>query len=199
MNETFRVERWFPSALIWISEVSDIDNVSIAEYIRELKIKNSGRVYSNIGGWQSDAIHPQLDCSDWGLPDCLIPLHDKLTNCIEQIATKYSFKQNLMITDYWFNVNTKGDRNIPHIHPSCVLSGVYYVKTDGTGELKFQRDQHQAWMWNTFTDSKHMDTSNHVAYKPVESRAIMFPAWVSHSVESHDSDEERISIAFNAE
>lgn len=198
MKESVRVETWFPSAVVWFSEFSDIDNDSIVEYIHDLKTKDSGRNYSNVGGWQSNAINPRIDCSDWDLPKCLVPLHEKLTNCIEQIVTSYSFKQNLTISDYWFNINKKGDRNIPHVHPCCVLSGVYYVKTNGTGTLRFQRDQHQAWLWNTFTEP-NLFTTNHVAYKPVESRAIFFPAWVQHSVDMHDSDEERISIAFNAE
>ena len=34
---------------------------------------------------------------------------------------------DLQISDYWWNINSKGDYNHPHDHRDSILSGVYYI------------------------------------------------------------------------
>ena len=87
-----------------------------------------------------------------------------------------------------------------HSHPNCFFSGVFYVKCPPNcgraifihpaREIKYTFSNDQVESFNEFNSSAH-------AVDPQENKMIMFPSWVDHYVEPNQSDEDRISIAFN--
>ena len=92
----------------------------------------------------------------------------------------------------WGNINYRGNWNNLHEHTGAFISGVYYVKVPkDSGHLAFrapraitvseQSGEHPKW----------------VNIEPNEGVLMLFPGYLEHMVKPNQSDESRISIAFN--
>jgi len=101
---------------------------------------------------------------------------------------------DLKMGSYWANVLGKGGWNAPHHHFPQHWSGAYYVSvgqvgTDGdlSGHIEFLNPSPWQTTWG----------SGNFAYGPREGLVMLFPASLLHLVHPHQSDEPRVSIAFN--
>jgi len=102
----------------------------------------------------------------------------------------------------WININGKGHYNTLHNHPGCIMSGIFWVKApENCGKLGFQNP-------HSFAESRLIESADvdvkkrlnyHYAFEfaPQEGILVMFPSHLMHLVEPNESDEDRISIAFN--
>ena len=134
---------------------------------------------------------------------------------------------NIYLTACWININKKGDFNVQHDHPGCHMSGVMYLKIpenkkdtkvsgvnsiDGYadaigdpvgGEIAFA-NHNSFGSWKElfyYTDEFKKKYSQFGAYyiEPKEGVMLFFPANLRHHVEPSKSDEDRISVSFNAD
>ena len=95
----------------------------------------------------------------------------------------------------WATVLQSGGRQLAHIHPSAVVSGVYYVavpeavaRGDTDGWIEFGRAP----------DLLHPPADTPVRrLQPEEGAMVLFPSWLYHRTFPFDSGERRISIAFD--
>jgi uncharacterized protein (TIGR02466 family) len=145
-----------------------------------------------IGGtWQTDPVlHERQEFAQF----------TKLVNQAARAALDFLTIQynRIEITGCWANINPLGGQNSPHMHPNNFLSGVYYVSLpDDAGQITFSDPRPQAQMimpkvkaWN-----KYMGNEIKLDTKP--GRFVMFPAWLTHSVQINRSEKHRISISFN--
>ena len=112
--------------------------------------------------------------------------------------------KKLKITDYtykanaWVNINQKGGYNSIHHHGEFHLSGVYYVKNpmqdNDNGKIEFINSRndyniHKVIGGNAFSTS--------IRVKPKEGFMIIFPSSLLHLVHPNNTNEDRISIAWN--
>lgn len=99
----------------------------------------------------------------------------------------------------WININGRGGFNSPHTHVGAHVSGTYYVRNP-VGE-------HERSGMIEFLDPRNDVTGSIFPGVPA-SRAtfrikatpgtlILFPSYLSHWVYPNDSDERRITLAFN--
>lgn len=97
----------------------------------------------------------------------------------------------------WVNLHDRAGFNFLHMHEASLLSGSFYLKVPtGSGALCF-RDPRPGVLHGIIKGSVangHAD----VHLKPSTGLLVLFPCWMEHYVEPHDSDEPRICIAFNA-
>jgi uncharacterized protein (TIGR02466 family) len=97
----------------------------------------------------------------------------------------------------WVNLHDRGGFNFLHMHEASLLSGSFYLKVPaGSGPLCF-RDPRPGVLHGNVKGSVpngHAD----VKLKPGAGLLVLFPCWMEHYVEPHESDEPRICIAFNA-
>jgi len=97
----------------------------------------------------------------------------------------------------WVNLHDRGGFNFLHMHDGSLLSGSFYLKVPaGSGALCF-RDPRPGVLHGSVKGSVpngHAD----VHLKPSTGLLVLFPWWMEHYVEPHESDEPRICIAFNA-
>lgn len=127
----------------------------------------------------------------------LIPYFDSATTGILNfLALEYSGYE---ITGCWANVRPVGSsQHQAHTHPNNYLSGVYYVDAHaGANVINFHDPRAQvniiAPKRTEFNEYNTRDV--HLTVKT--GSLVMFPAWLSHSVEPNTSDTDRISISFN--
>jgi uncharacterized protein (TIGR02466 family) len=186
-------ERLWWATPVWECPVEDIDNKSIAEYCYKVKNEKPGVNISNRGGWHSgELITP--------IPPALDQLFNDLTIFVNDVPQRYMGTSNLVLGNWWININGKYDYNESHDHQNSVLSGTYYVQVpeENMGDLVLHRGDNAEFFLTSKVERKQTMANAMTIPCPVkESMFYLFPSWVKHSVERNNTDSERISIAFN--
>jgi len=183
---------WFPTP-VWECPVSGIDNESIKQYCLETRRQNPGVTISNRGGWHSgELLFP--------IPQSLDDLFNDLTVFANDVCARYTGIKDLQLGNFWININGHHDYNLIHDHQNSILSGVYYVSVpkDNMGDLVLHRgDNMEFFMTSKVEREPTMTNALSVTKQSKESTLYLFPSWIKHHVERNESNEERISIAFN--
>jgi uncharacterized protein (TIGR02466 family) len=97
----------------------------------------------------------------------------------------------------WVNLHDRGGFNFLHMHEASLLSGSFYLKVPaGSGALCF-RDP-RAGVLHGRVKGSVPNGHGDVRLKPSAGLIVLFPSWMEHYVEPHETDEARICIAFNA-
>jgi len=177
---------------VWESMITGVDNQSIKEYAHKLRNKYPGAQISNRGGWHSKEL-------DTPLPESLDNLINDLTQFLNNYCAQWTGINDLMLGNWWININGKYNYNAEHDHQNAILSAVYYVEVlaDNTGDLKLHREDSSRYYLGAYTKNPTHFSSQSYTSKPTCGKLVVFPAWTKHSVEMNNSDTERISIAFN--
>lgn len=186
-------ERLWWATPVWDCPVEGIDNKSIADYCLKVRDEKPGVNISNRGGWHSgELITP--------IPPSLDQLFTELTSFVNDVPQRYTGTSNLILGNWWININGKHDYNFPHDHRNSVLSGTYYVSVpkENMGDLLLHRgDTAEFFLTSKVEREPTMANATTIPCPVKESMFYLFPSWVKHSVERNNTDEERISIAFN--
>ena len=172
-----------------------LDNDRIGKFCLEMKGKSSGRVVSNGGGWQSNNL-------DMATPE-LAELFAEVDKRLNEVHRSFEFDPSMrqVITEAWININQKGHFNYSHDHPGSLFSAVYYVKggaDKGALELKTPIVPHTYTISNEMVGNFNAFTGHAMVLPPVTGDLLIFPSWLLHRVNMSQSEEERISIAFNS-
>jgi uncharacterized protein (TIGR02466 family) len=185
---------------IWYFDIdpTQINFNKVKKEICKIKTFDKGRIASNYGGWQSNIIDIIKNTE---INNLMRKIEEASELCFKDIGARTTV--NKKITNYWININKKGDGNSPHIHPGCTLSGVVYVECEqDSGNITFYRDAAENYYYQELTWDQNNSVINpyqisHIYYQCIKYRVILFPSYLSHSVEANKSDKDRISIAFN--
>ena len=114
----------------------------------------------------------------------------------EYIREIYQSTQKLRVTQSWLNRMQTDREHLFHYHPNSVLSGVFYLKSDGTSPLILineRKDQFQLALdgpGNKYTHSSY-------EFGSTERMLLLFPSYVRHCVTRNTSKQDRISLSFN--
>lgn len=183
---------WFATP-VWECPVSGIDNQSIKQYCLETRRQKPGVTISNRGGWHSgELLFP--------IPKALEDLFNDLNVFVNDVCARYTGINNLEIGNFWININGHHDYNLLHDHQNSILSGVYYVSVprENMGDLVLHRGDNIEFFMNSKVQREQtMANALSVTKQAKESTFYLFPSWIKHHVERNESNEERISIAFN--
>jgi len=102
------------------------------------------------------------------------------------------------ITGCWVNMNPPGSPHPTHTHPNNLLSGVYYVQVpEKVDMISFQDPRAQRYIIDPAVRSQNQFNQLIHNVKVETGTLAMFPACLPHSVIPNESQEVRISIAFN--
>lgn len=136
------------------------------------------------------------------------PLLDEIDEILGHISrdSGYDPDHTLAVTSMWAIVNPPGSSNRSHIHPGCLWSGVYYLRTpENCGNIEFVDPRTQ----NLMTQAKYRPNEKRpksrwtkVNFTPKVGKVVVFPAWLYHSVnpnltEAEGDDADRVIISFN--
>jgi len=150
--------------------------------------------FSNVGGWQSQSNYNTYD--------------NILLSTVSETLMSY-FKNDVLdmtkeikYEGLWININRKGNHNATHNHPGCHIAGVFWINSPpGCGNLEMQ-SPHSFSMGTEmmmYTEDFQKKSSAYPVYMfpPTEGSILLFPACINHRVTLNQSDEDRISSAFN--
>jgi uncharacterized protein (TIGR02466 family) len=97
----------------------------------------------------------------------------------------------------WINIHDRGGFNFLHVHEGSLLSGSFYLKVPpGSGKFVF-RDPRPGVV-HGYVKGAVANGYSDIHLAPDAGLLALFPCWMEHYVEPHNSDEPRICIAFNA-
>jgi uncharacterized protein (TIGR02466 family) len=98
------------------------------------------------------------------------------------------------------DITNANHRHSSHIHPNCILSGIFYVRTPkDCGPIVFSDPRPAARVFEPDYFSMNDYNSGVCSIQPQAGEMIIWPSWLPHGVEVGNCalDEDRISIAFN--
>lgn len=171
----------------------DLSNDEILKNCYNLKNTTEGRIISNKGGWQSEDIVKNKSFENF---------FEKVTEKANSIKDLYKLKNEhmLFVDSAWVNINQKYDYNVLHNHGDNFFSGVYYANVpDNSGAIEFRHPSAAKAVisWSKFAYQLNGMNSDILNIEPKTGQIIIFPSWLDHEVNRNNSDEERVSIAFN--
>jgi len=183
-------EQFFPTTVY--GKDLQLDNNTLAQHIIQWSQQDQGVKKTNMNGWHST--------TDMHIKPEYKVLVDELYQMQHEIFQEEWLDRRPKLGNMWANINYSGGYNRPHVHPNCLFSGVYYVKTQPQcGELVVNdpRPGIQTMMPTRKPGQppKHLWREAHI--EPIQGRLIMFPAWLWHCVEPNQSNDMRISVSFN--
>lgn len=194
-RENYAPETWF-GVPVWSRAVIDHTalNAGLLEAVERLESETPSIHRSNVGGWHSTAdLHRHADFT---------PLRRIVERASLGCARHLGFdfdKADLVFQGMWANSNGPGDYNKSHIHPNAFLSGTYYVKVPPeSGNIEFYDPVRERAMY-AFPTKPEAVARKKIEYKCRNGLLLIFPSWLSHSVQANRSNDTRISIAFNIE
>ncbi len=185
-----------PLARFKVADHAALDAELLSEGAR-LRALDAGVQKSNRGGWHSDG-----------------DLFDNPAACIQKlravaVAAVFDLTRNVttkvdpetldMKISAWMNANPRGGFNAPHTHPGAHWSGVYYVSqpaaTEGTsGMIEFLDPRSDLPNWRIL-QAKAFRPKRKI--RPAAGEIVLFPSYLVHWVYPNETDEERVTIAFN--
>ena len=144
---------------------------------------------SNPGCWRSTALYEMK----W--------LYDEMKNLVmeanqnyferDSVFEYYVDKSNNLDYNIWTNVNEVGSKNILHTHTDDAWAGIYYVQSEGTGNLMFYNPANTLQQCNKFSPFIRK-----TGIIPKDGLLILWPGWVPHEVEENKSNQQRINLAW---
>ena len=101
----------------------------------------------------------------------------------------------------WININPKGGSNILHSHPNSHWSGVLYIQQPSevegfSGMIEFVNPNQEGRELAKILPKMGFD--NMIRIRPKTGQIVIFPSYLLHSVYPNNSDQDRITIAFNS-
>lgn len=187
----------------------------VSDIVTEFSTDPEGEDHSNMGGW-----HSKTDLET--KYNSFKKLKDLIDEGGNYYASVHGYREGIVCSDLWANINRKGNMNFPHHHGRSALTGVYYpVESISDDKLNFnyiELDQNpiKAGTWNSceggslvFQDPSygmktHLLKKNASAYNidfyhvyPTSSILLLFPTYLNHMVLPFEEDKTRISISFS--
>jgi uncharacterized protein (TIGR02466 family) len=154
--------------------------------MRAASPKPAGRTLRQ--GWNSEDMKV-LDQPDFA------PLGETISAACKSALSQMGIQRTFVLQS-WVNLHDRGGFNYLHVHEGSLLSGSFYLQVPtGSGDLVF-RDPRPGVVHSSVKGVTNGYTDVHL--RPSAGLLVLFPCWMEHYVEVHDSDSPRITIAFNA-
>lgn len=200
MTNTFKVTPLFGVPL-YQTNIGTLDK-SMREYIENIEFE---RMAADNGDYSINKYI--LDTLE------LAPLKAKIMKAVDNfIYTVLDVKRNMdfRMENSWVNRHYPGDYSGQHYHGNSLISGVYYIDTDGdTGAFICHKDKghYNLWTETVRVDFNYQDHADGAMLNffnadawglfPAKNDLILFPSMMTHSVEENKSEKVRYSLAFN--
>ena len=195
----------FPTPL-WRANIKEElakNNITMEDIVKEcldIEKKDKGRIVTNRGNnsYQSNNL-------DFSLENKKLKLY-KLMQTVDLLVQNIYmgiWQGDIILANAWLNINRKGAFNVPHIHDESVLSGCIYLKVpSNSGSLSIEKNYNEQFIYSNIGKVKKDNPQPHITatrmyIAPEEGEVIVFPSHIPHQVDPNESDEDRISIAFN--
>lgn len=106
--------------------------------------------------------------------------------------------ETIAITGCWASLYAPGAEHRAHAHPNNFLSAVYYVRTaPGADTINFHDPRSQTGIIRPPVTELTAVNTDQVVVRVTNGTLLVFPSYLSHSVDANASGETRVSVSFN--
>jgi uncharacterized protein (TIGR02466 family) len=96
----------------------------------------------------------------------------------------------------WFNIYRQNDYQEKHVHPNSIISAIYILKAPlNSSKIHFITPLNE--MFYVKYKQQHQQLVQKISCESIPGTLIVFPSYLPHSVERHESDDLRISLSYN--
>lgn len=96
----------------------------------------------------------------------------------------------------WFNVYEKNDFQETHVHPTSVISAIYILTCSVNGARIFFNSPINN-MYHVRKIIEKQEIAHQIICNSTPGTLIIFPSYLPHAVERHETDTVRISFSYN--
>jgi uncharacterized protein (TIGR02466 family) len=154
-------------------------------------IKNYPTYKQDLGNSTS---HSPYFLEEPGLENLNSEIKAHVDNYVKQIMR---VSHELYITNSWINVTQPGEQHIIHTHANSVLSGVLYISVNNSNPtISFNR-MTAPYLLHSMADEYNPFNSMEWNVDVADNNIVLFPSTCYHYVKRNESNNTRISIAFN--
>ncbi len=182
----------FPT-LVWTIQLRDDVREPIAVSVLGLlhSLRQGEPELKPVDAWQSGhALHRREELRT--LCDCV----DRAAASVLQFLR--IGEQAIEITGCWGNLYAPGAAHRMHNHPNNYLSAVYYVRVwPGADTINFHDPRSQAGIIRPPVTELTAANTDQVVARVKNGTLLVFPSYLSHSVDANASAETRVSVSFN--
>lgn len=173
-------------------------NTALLVEAARLREEDEGVSKSNKGGWHSKGNFFHNDAAPIKVLRAFAK--EAVIKATGKIAPKFDPEGFNLKLFGWMNANPPGGFNAPHTHPGAHWSGVYYVsqpevEEGSSGKIEFLDPRSDLPNWRMFGAAAFRSKKQ---LRPAVGEMVLFPSYLSHWVYPNETDEERITVAFNA-
>lgn len=195
LNKNLTIEQWYPNLIGYCDYLdhNKIEKILSGECLSlSKKIKKGGK------NWISNKTYNTFNTYSILKNEKFKKLNNWILNKVLEYSNALKYQNKLYCVDAWFNIYKKYDYQEFHDHGSSTLSAVYFLKSDAekSSKIYFKFNLNDNLMEPT-TDPSFNLTSPTVWYAPVPGRLLIFKSTLKHSVERHENNNIRISLAYN--
>jgi uncharacterized protein (TIGR02466 family) len=193
----------FPT-LIGRFQVSNTEEINrgLLKTILEREANSPSVDYANMGGWHSSG-----DLLEWGTPEIghlrqwiseSLSRMVQATGQLPEVVGRQAPPKGGFRISAWANVSRKGNYHRMHNHPGHAWSGCYYVTASNSNTIGGVLELYDPRFHTEMIDTPGSPYGQRVHVRPAQGLMVLFPSWLYHFVHPSDSDDLRVSIAFNA-
>ena len=163
-----------------------------------LRVLDDGASKSNRGGWHSSG--NLFKKTTPGIARLRGEAEAAVIEATRKINSKVDPAELRLKLFAWMNANPAGGFNAPHTHPGAHWSGVYYVsqpevEEGNSGMIEFLDPRSDLPNWRLLGARSFALKKK---FRPVPGEMILFPSYLVHWVYPNETDEQRVTVAFNA-
>lgn len=199
MLEQTKFEKLFSTPLIRF-KVADcaVLNAALLMEGERLQREDKGVSKSNRGGWHSEGNLFESDAPS--IQRIKNTAREAVLEASKKVSSKFDPDSLKLKLFGWMNANPSGGYNAPHTHSGAHWSGVYYVSQPdvehgSSGMIEFLDPRSDVQHWHILQASAFRGK---LSIRPKVGELILFPSYLVHWVHPNQTDETRVTIAFNA-
>lgn len=178
-------------------------NSQLLKLSLERESNDPSRDYANVGGWHSAG--NLLEWPGEAIATLRTWITEALTRTVQassqlpEVRDRNPPRGNFRVSA-WANISRKGNYHRMHNHPGSVWSGVYYVSAAPVAEdsLGGVLEFYDPRPFTEMVDAPFSPYGQRMIIRPVAGSMVLFPGWMYHAVHPNQTDDVRLSIAFNA-
>jgi uncharacterized protein (TIGR02466 family) len=182
MIEKFNIETIFPTPVAFIGLDREFTQEEIIFLKNVEKVTNHGNATSINSYLLEDAN--------------LANLKNEILQALRQYMDLMKYDKEIYITQSWLNYTAKGQYHHKHNHTNSFLSGVLYIETDeNVDRIYFHNDIYR--QISVDPTEFNILNSNSWWFPVKKHQIVIFPSYLTHSVEHKNDNNLRVSLAFN--
>ena len=201
-----QIEQWFP---IHIGHVFNPFHKKIEDKLTQqcLKIKSSYKKdFKEFRKERNDSQSPALDWFHFQdkSPYKLLEdqkfnrLHNWIDDQVKNMTERMAIGKEIKCSQGWFNSYEKYEYTEYHHHRPNILSCVYFLNSEETGAKLLIKNNSAGDDLAAYCDTPaEYPVVSYMYHDPTPGKLVIFPSYLEHAVQQHNTDDLRITLAYN--